>query len=222
MIPNLTCAYFFRWVCEKPPTTNPFSCCWCSASQNDFPYLEIWKEFGMASSKVSCFFSRQITLRLATFCRNHRSEMLHVWNMYLHLAHIYGKSIGKCSIHEAYADLNRPSYPRQDAFWVAPNASGRCHQWYRQFVLTSNRCNGNPMICMINICIYIYIMVWQMTWGYIERMIENSIHVVQTWKNGAQSIPIYLQFSRKLPAVRHEELEFIAELETFPGLCGEA
>ena len=155
MIPNLTCAYFFRWVCEKPPTTNPFSCCWCSASQNDFPYLEIWKEFGMASSKVSCFFSRQITLRLATFCRNHRSEMLHVWNMYLHLAHIYGKSIGKCSIHEAYADLNRPSYPRQDAFWVAPNASGRCHQWYRQFVLTSNRCNGNPMICMINICIYI-------------------------------------------------------------------
>ena len=156
MIPNLTCAYFFRWVCEKPPTTNPFSCCWCSASQNDFPYLEIWKEFGMASSKVSCFFSRQITLRLATFCRNHRSEMLHVWNMYLHLAHIYGKSIGKCSIHEAYADLNRPSYPRQDAFWVAPNASGRCHQWYRQFVLTSNRCNGNPMICMINICIYIY------------------------------------------------------------------
>lgn len=108
--------------------------------------------------------------------------MLHVWNMYLHLAHIYGKSIGKCSIHEAYADLNRPSYPRQDAFWVAPNASGRCHQWYRQFVLTSNRCNSNPMICMINI--YIYIMVWQMTWGYIERMIENSIHVVK--KHGAR------------------------------------
>lgn len=122
--------------------------------------------------------------------------MLHVWNMYLHLAHIYGKCIGKCSIHEAYADLNRPSYPRQASLQMPPEG-----------VISDIDNLSWTVIDVIVIqwfvwLIYIYIMVWQMTWGYIERMIENSIHVVQTWIFGAQSIPYICA---------------IAELETFEG-----
>ena len=43
-----------------------------------------------------------------------------------------------------------------------PPAFGRCHQWYRQFVLNSNRCLIVAKWFVWLIYLYIYIMMWQM------------------------------------------------------------